>query len=497
MFSCLRTAAPDSLQVGASQSAWPAFARGIRLVRSQAAGWHGVLQHVAKAGCFSNGKSEMNIFYVVAGTGGRFLCDASIRDSNLVAGLRGAGHRVAVLPVYLPFDDDGIEEASCGENEIYAGATGVWIAQRFPWFGRIPPVMRRPLDSPRILRWAAARCVPLSQRPTVEMTLEMLKGEEGIHGRTIADMARRVSLLGRPDAVVLSASLLLGLAGPLRKTLKAPVGCFFHDELRWIQGMPEEVQSRVLDMLARRSSEADFLIAPSAGEAELVSKRLRTGEQRIHVVRPGIRTEGFAPEPVAVRPPTVGYAARMSDGSGLGVLVEAFARLKRQRPLLRTLRLRVTGGALDEDSDFLEGLAARLSETGMAGDVEKHDDFSRRGRLDFLHGLSAFSVPCPSGLAWNMTAMEAMAAGIPVVEPENGGAAELVRESGGGLVYDPSDIEQYTEALRRVLEDVEGARQMGLAGRKHVLANCAVERAAAELATVCEKASACLRPQRA
>ncbi len=437
----------------------------------------------------------MNIFYIVAGTGGRFLCDRCIRDSSLIAALRNAGHKVSVVPVFLPFDDDGIEQASVDADDVYIGAINAWITRQLRWFGRIPPVLRRFLDSSRLLRRAAGRSVHMFQQTNAEMTLEILKGEDGVHSLEIHEMARRLADLGRPDVIVASTALLLGIAGPLRKALKAPVGCLFHDELKWIDSLPDEKAARVRDCLARRSSEADFLIATSSSEADVVSRTLNVPGDRMHMIRPGIRTEGFATEPLAVRPPAVGYAARLSDSNGLGVLVEAYARLKSQRPLLKTLRLRVTGGHLAEDEDFLEGLATRLSELGMEKDVERMDDFSHKGRIDLFHGLSAFSVPAPSGLACSMTTLEAMAAGIPVVEPEIGGAAELVRESGGGLVYDPSDIEQYTEALRRVLEDTEGARVMGLAGRKYVLAKCAIENAAAEFIAVCEQASTRFRAE--
>lgn len=62
--------------------------------------------------------------------------------------------------------------------------------------------------------------------------------------------------------------------------------------------------------------------------------------------------------------------------------------------------------------------------------------------------------------------LEAMASGVPVVSTRVGSIPELVGE--GGLICDPSDVEDLREAIGSLLEDPPRGRAMGEAGRARV-----------------------------
>ena len=86
----------------------------------------------------------------------------------------------------------------------------------------------------------------------------------------------------------------------------------------------------------------------------------------------------------------------------------------------------------------------------------------------FLRSLSVFSVPAHYGEAFGLYLVEAMAAGIPVVQPRTGAFPELVADSGGGQVCPADDVPGLADGIAGVLADPGLARRMGAAGRAAV-----------------------------
>ena len=65
----------------------------------------------------------------------------------------------------------------------------------------------------------------------------------------------------------------------------------------------------------------------------------------------------------------------------------------------------------------------------------------------------------------SLAALEAMAAGLPLVVTRTGGTAELVAEGVNGYAFDWADIEALTNYLRIFARDRALARRMGAASR--------------------------------
>jgi len=78
-------------------------------------------------------------------------------------------------------------------------------------------------------------------------------------------------------------------------------------------------------------------------------------------------------------------------------------------------------------------------------------------------------------------AMEAAAAGLPVVASAHGGVAEVVRDGETGLLVPPGDASALAAAVRVLADDPELAARMGEAGRRRVEEHFGVERMLAEL----------------
>jgi glycosyltransferase involved in cell wall biosynthesis len=255
------------------------------------------------------------------------------------------------------------------------------------------------------------------------------------------------------------------------------------DEDTWIDAIDEPYRSRCWEAMRQTAPEVDAFIAVSRHYAGVIRQRLSIPDERMHIVRVGIDMEGYRPARDQ-DPPVVGYLSRMSEGLGLDILVDAFIKLRTERASLGGTRLRAMGGATGDDRLFVEQLKARLASRGMSDAVEFCPELDRPSRIAFLESLSVLSVPIPGGAAFGTFIIEALAAGVPVVQPAVGGFRELVELTGGGVLFEPVEPAPLAEALYRLLADRPRARELARRGRERVLKDFTIERMADETLAV-------------
>ena len=77
----------------------------------------------------------------------------------------------------------------------------------------------------------------------------------------------------------------------------------------------------------------------------------------------------------------------------------------------------------------------------------------RAGKLAFLRGLDVLSVPATYDEPKGMFLLEAMASGVPVVQPRRGGFTEIVEKTGGGLLVEPDDPDSLADGLYTLWSD--------------------------------------------
>jgi glycosyltransferase involved in cell wall biosynthesis len=93
----------------------------------------------------------------------------------------------------------------------------------------------------------------------------------------------------------------------------------------------------------------------------------------------------------------------------------------------------------------------------------------------FLSAFDAFILPSGNE-GTPVSAIEALAAGRPVVATRVGGVPDVVREGVDGFLVEPGDVGAMADALERLAADRELRTGMGEAGRKRVVPRYAVER---------------------
>jgi glycosyltransferase involved in cell wall biosynthesis len=153
-------------------------------------------------------------------------------------------------------------------------------------------------------------------------------------------------------------------------------------------------------------------------------------------------------------------AGRLSPEKGFGLLVEAAASVIKELP--------ETGFILFGDGPLMpdlrkqvqrHGLQDRFILAGFRSDVDQlmpHSD---------LVVLPSYTEGLPN------VALEALAAGVPVVATAVGGTPEVVEDGVCGLLAPPGDAPALAQAMVRMLQSKELRQTMGRAGRQRIAAH--------------------------
>jgi glycosyltransferase involved in cell wall biosynthesis len=427
----------------------------------------------------------MRIVQITPSAGDSFYCENCLRDVALVKAMQNLRHDVLMVPMYLPVQVDKNEAVD--STPIFYGGLNVYLQQKSRFFQRTPRWFDRLLDSPKLLRWIGRRAGSTSARNLGQMTISMLRAEEG---RQIKELNRLVEWLdaqdNKPDVVCLSNILLAGLARGIKERLGVPVVCLLQDEDGFLDGLSSPYSEQAWQILAERASDVDAFIAVSKYYADVMRQRVELASERVYVAYTGISLDGYELRQTEPEIPTIGYLSRMCPDKGLDTLVDAFIHLKKNEKL-KNARLRITGGKRTDDERFLNRIRKKLSSCGLIDDVEFLPDFDYNTKLAFLRTLSVLSVPEKQPVACGLYVLEALAAGVPVVEPSSGVFPELLEMTGGGVLCEPNNAAALAAAMEPLLLKPDYARQLGKRGRDAVFEKFNIEQTAEEMLRIYEE----------
>lgn len=408
----------------------------------------------------------MRIIQITPSAGDSFYCENCLRDAALARAIMKLGHECLTVPLYLPLPGGQIDSADV--SPIFFGGLNVYLQQKSALFRKTPRWLDSLLDSPRLLRSLGRMAGMTSARDLGETTISMLRGEKG---RQIKELHRLIDWLdtheNRPDIICLSNILLVGLARSIKQRLGVPVGCLLQDEDEFLDGLTSPYSQQAWQILAERVSDIDAFIGVSNYYIETMKQRLELDPDRAFVVYTGISLDEYEYHTDRPEVPTIGYLSRMCPEKGLDTLVDAFLKIKKNEKL-RNAKLRVAGGKRSDDEAFVNKISEKLRSQGVISDVEFLQDFDRKARTAFLKSLSALSVPEKQPVAYGLYALEALATGVPVVQPASGVFPELLEMTGGGLLFEPNDVEALAGALSSLLLDPVKAQRLAEQGRAGV-----------------------------
>jgi glycosyltransferase involved in cell wall biosynthesis len=405
----------------------------------------------------------MRIAHITAGAG-HMYCGSCLRDNVLAAALLDAGHDAVLIPTYTPTRSEGRDVSL---DRVYLGGINVFLQEHLPLFRRTPRFVNRLLDAAPLLRLATRRGVSVDPHQLGRLTVSMLRGSAGAQRRSIADLVRFLADDLSPQIVNIPNSLLIALAPAIKRELRVPIVCTLQGEDHFLDGLGEPFRSEALRLIHEHAAAVDAFVAVSEFGADRMSGFLGIERSRIHVVPLAVDLAGHAQASPDQEPFTIGYLARIAPEKGLHVLCEAYRRL-RAGPSRPPSRLLVAGYLAPEHAGYLRGISRQMDSLGMAGQMEYRGALDRAGKLAFLQSLSVLSVPSPLPTQKGLFLLEAMASGVPVVQPRLGVFTEVVEATGGGVLTEPGDVDDLVRGILALWDDVERRKRLGAAGHAGV-----------------------------
>lgn len=419
-------------------------------------------------------EADPTVAYITAGAGGMY-CGSCLADNTLAATLRRMGIDIVLVPTYTPTRTDEPDESI---NQVFFGGINVYLQQKFRFFRWLPRALDRVLDHPKLIRWAASRHVKIQANQLGDLTLSMLRGSEGFQRKEVNRLCRWMAKSIRPRLVHLTNALIAGCAPSLKSALDVPILVTLQGDDVFLDALPEPYHSAARKEIERLSAYVDGFLVHSRYYADHMAQYLNIPRERFHQVRLGITTGHVDPSPddstqrVAVcevesRAPTVGYLARLAPEKGLHVLCDAFVQL-RQHPETANAQLRIAGWLGAEHDAYFRQALKKLDESGCGHAFQYDGEVDHQQKGEFLRNIDVLCVPTTYREPKGLYVLEALAAGVPVVQPRHGAFPELLEATGGGRLANPNDAADHAEQLVELLTNAPLRRELGRRGQEAV-----------------------------
>ena len=402
----------------------------------------------------------MKIIYIASGAANMY-CGSCMHDNALAAALKAVGEDVSLFPLYTPMR---LDEESVGEPQIFYGGIKAYLLQKYPhpFLGR--DLLLRMAGSQALLRLMPRFDIGSAVDPeaNAEMTISILKGEQGNQRELLQELVSWIKSTYQPDIIHITNTLLIGVAREFKRSLQVPITCGLHGEDIFLEGMPQPYQDEALRLIHDRAQDVDRFLAISTYYADMFSKWVELDRSKVDVVWPGIALDDYRKltrEPSTSRPQTIGFLARFVPEKGLHLLVDAFIRLVRSGEF-SNLRL-LAGGYVSRAYDtYVNGMRKTIKSNGLEDRIKLLGTLERAEKLDFFKQIDVFSVPATYREPKGLSILEALASGVPVVQPDHGAYPEWVKATQGGLLHRPHDSIDLAQKLSFLLRNADLRKRM-------------------------------------
>jgi len=403
----------------------------------------------------------MRILSLTAGAASMY-CGSCMRDNALAAELIKMGHDVTLLPFYTPTLTD--EENVSRKDQIFFGGISVYLEQHMPWFRHSPRFVDRLLDAPGVIKAFTGGSIAVDPKQLGALTVSTLRGPNGHQRKEIDKLIEWVSAEPRPEVVNIPYALLINLAAPLKRALNCPIVVTLQGEDLFLQALPEPYRSEALELVRSQIAGVDLFVAVSDYYARFMCDYLRIPDQKMRVATLGVNVSDLDETPHHRREPfTIGYFARIAPEKGLHNLAEAYRVLRRVKGLPPS-RL-VAGGYLPpEHKPYFEGIAAGLQAAGLGDEFVYRGSVDRSKKVQFFRDIDVLSVPSGYHEPKGLYMLEAMACGVPVVQPNHGAFPEMMARTGGGVLARSESGADVADALYDLWKDPARAAALGRDG---------------------------------
>ncbi|WP_051704743.1 MULTISPECIES: D-inositol-3-phosphate glycosyltransferase [unclassified Glycomyces] len=221
------------------------------------------------------------------------------------------------------------------------------------------------------------------------------------------------------------------------------------------------------------TTEADLLIANTAAEAGELQRYYNADTRRVEVIHPGVDLGVFRPGDRRLAREALGlpadalvvaFVGRIQPAKAPDVLLRGLARLRETDPALAERIVPVlVGGPSNTDLYWLPKLAGDL---GLGDRVQWRTPRSGEALAQVYRAADAVAVPSYNE-SFGLVALEAQAAGTPVIAAKVGGLPTAVADGVSGLLVDSHSAEDWAAALGRVMGDAALRERLAAGARAH------------------------------
>ncbi len=390
------------------------------------------------------------------------FCGSCMHDNTLANALMAAGTDVSLVPTYTPIR---VDENNASEQHVHLGGINVYLESRSRIWRAMPGFLKRWVDASWAINFATKFGVSNNAKQLGELTLDMLAGEEGPERRAIESLVEHLVALN-PDVIIFSNALLCGILRTLKRRFTGAVYVLLQGDDVFLDDLPAAYREKSIAAVSERAAEFDGYLVHSHYYRDFMAQYLQLPTEKFHRVPLGIDLSGHDGLPDARNNDrfTVGYFARICPEKGLHNLVAGFRLFHREHP---DSVLKAGGSLTKKDARYFREISRSAK---PLGDAFEHigSPATHREKVDFLKSLDVLSVPTTYREPKGLYVLEALANGVPVVQPRHGAFPELIAATGGGLLVEPGDPEDLARSFSELYHNAEQRMQLAKTGQDNV-----------------------------
>lgn len=425
-------------------------------------------------------------------------CGSCMHDNSLAKAMRANGDDVLLQPVYTPIRTD---EPGIASEEIFLGGIQMYLLQQLPMLRWVPRGLRSWLDRPGIIRAATRKAVGTDAAKLGKLTLSMLRGENGRQASEVERLVHWLETDIRPDAIILSNLLIGGVIPSIAKRLPETknIVVLQGDDI-FLDQLPDQFRRQAIELCSQLAESVDTFVTYSRFYRDKMCGMLSIPAAKFEIHPLSIDLKPFQRHDtgIASLPPVIpsaphakasgefriGYFARIAPEKGLHVLAEAFERLARD-PNNSHITLHAAGWLGDHHHPYLDELTGRLAAANLSARFHYHGSPSLDEKVSLLSSFDLLSVPAPYEDPKGLFVLEALAAGVPVLQPAHGAFIELIEATGGGECFPPHDVGQLAERIASLSRDASQLAAFQTVAQQRLMQNHSIESAAVRMHETC------------
>jgi glycosyltransferase involved in cell wall biosynthesis len=400
----------------------------------------------------------MKLVYFTAGAAGMY-CGSCMLDNALAKAMIRQGDDCLLVPLYTPIRTD---EEDVSAQKVFFGGVNVFLQQKFPLARYLPSWMDSFLNQPWIIRKLTANTGKTSPKLLGSLAVSMLRGIDGYQRKEVIRLCDWLAHEDHADAIVLTNLLIGGCIPELRRRLKVPIYVILQGDDIFLDSLLAHDREQVIQAMKKLVPQIEGFVVYSRDYGNRMASLFDIPFSRINVVPLGIDLKEFQPEfqkttdnPIERNDKSIqrtatddhrrfriGYFARMSPEKGLHLLVDAFIDLTKRLGNDR-FELSLAGWLGPQHETFWNEQKSKLCQAGLDGNWSYAGSIDRQEKVEFLRQLDLFCVPTTYAEPKGLFVLEAVAAGVPYLQPNHGAFPEMHERLQSGWLFEannPNDL---------------------------------------------------------